>query len=226
MHATWTSFESSDKFLVTWWSNYVRSSDSDDLLFHADQYQYLIFVLPFGIKEWKLFVSFFKLHRITFLLLNKTVLLRDRKRRTTRAPPPKVSKMFVHFFVQNFVHFFVQTLSISCPKFCPTFLSKFIGGYPGGAPPVWAPPRAAPPQLGGYPRGRPPVGGYGGAPPGPPSWGGTPGGAPPPVGAPCEQTNWKHYLPVILRMRAVINTHILWKGVFPKRTEADSWEQG
>ena len=67
-------------------------------------------------------------------------------------PPPKVSKMFVQFFVQNFVH----------------FLSKFIwGGYPWGRPP----------QLGG-----------------------TPGGTP------CEQTNWKHYLPVILRMRAVKRT--------------------
>ena len=60
---------------------------------------------------------------------NKTVLLRDRKRRTARTPQtPKVSKMFVQFFVQNFVHF----LSICCPKFCPTFLSKFGGG--GGYP--------------------------------------------------------------------------------------------
>ena len=72
------------------------------------------------------------------------------------------------------------------------------GGYPWGHPPSW---RGVPlgPPLGGYPRGAPQLGGY---PWGrPPSWG----------GPPCEQTNWKHYLPVILRMRAVIISHILVK---------------
>ena len=141
---------------------------------------------------------------------NKTVLLRDRKRRTARAPPtPKVSKMLVQFYVQNFVHFLSKTLSIFCPKFYPTFLSKFggvppgpppVGGTPGGAPPVGgvgvtpgAPPQlggspgGAPPILGGTPGGTPPVGGTPGVPPhvggypwGAPQLGGTPGGAPPP----------------------------------------------
>ena len=95
----------------------------------------------------------------TSSLLNKTVLLRDRKRRTARAPPPHlqkfpkclsnfVSKMFVQFCVQNFVHFLSKTLSFFCPFFC------WRGGTPGGAP-----------QLGGggYPRGRPPQ--LGGGPP-------------------------------------------------------------
>ena len=225
---------------------------------------------------------------------NKTVLLRDRKRRTARAPPPpKVSKMFVQFCVQNVC----PILSIFCPKLCPFFCPFFCwkgGGYPrgrppptpvggggtpggapsspqlgggvppgappppvgGGVPPGAAPPPVgggggtpggAPPQLmGGYPRGRPPppvrggtpggappVGGGGtpggappssgggGVPPGAPPpklEGGTPGGAPPPPpswggGPPCGQTNWKHYLPVILRMRAVkIRSSRFWKG--------------
>ena len=199
-----------------------------------------------------------KFKNVCFLtyFLNKTVLLRDRKRRTARAPPPPTSKSF-----QN-------VCPIFCPKFCPFFLSIFcwggtpgppslgvppggtppVGGVPqGGAPPVGGYPQGAPPQLGGTPGGTPqlgctpggapPVGGY---PRGTPQLGGTPGGAPPPVGGtpgappmlggvppgvtpqlggipggnppvggyprgrpPCEQTNWKQYLPVILRMRAV-----------------------
>ena len=100
-------------------------------------------------------------------IYNKTVLLRDRKRRTVR-PRPHLQK-------------FPKCLSIFCPKFCPTFCSNFFFGGGGRLPP------GAPPPVGGYPRGRPPS----------PSWGG-PRGCPP-----CEQTNWKHYLPVILRMRAV-----------------------
>ena len=132
----------------------------------------------------------------------KTVLLCDRKRRTARAPHrqkfPKCLSNFCPkccpFFVQNFVHFLSQILS--------NILSKFIGGVPPGAPPQLGGTPGAPPQLGGsppswggYPQGRPPPLGGRGYPRGRP---------PPPVGgAPCEQTNWKHYLPVILRMRAV-----------------------
>ena len=137
----------------------------------------------------------------TNYMSNKTVLLRDCKRRTARAP-------HLQKFQKCLSNFLSKTLSIFCPKFCPTFLSKFGGGGgTPGPPPVWGvptflskfggggvvPPGAPPPQFGGVPRGHPPVGGYPrGAPP--PSWG----------GPPCEQTNWKHYLPVILRMRAVI----------------------
>ena len=55
-------------------------------------------------------------------MYNKTVLLRDRKRRTARAPPqpPKVSKVSNQFFVQNFF----------CPKlFCPKlFVQNFFWG--------------------------------------------------------------------------------------------------
>ena len=170
-------------------------------------------------------------------LLNKTVLLRDRKRRTARTP---TSKSFQN--VQNFVHFLSKTLSIFCPKFCQTFVSKFIGGGTPGAPPQLGGTPGHPPPVGGYPGGAPPVGGYpwglppswrgtprpppvGGTPRGapqfrgcpkgrPPSWGVPPGAPRPvwgvPLGAPpCEQTNWKHYLPVILRMRAVIKLRVL-----------------
>ena len=88
------------------------------------------------------------------------------------------------------------------------------GGYPRGRPPPpsWGGvPQGAPPPVGGggTPGGRPPP--VGGVPPGaPPQLGEYPPGAPPPPqlgggGPPCGQTNWKHYLPVILRMRAVIN---------------------
>ena len=227
-------------------------------------------------------------------LRNKTVLLRDRKRRTARAP-----------HLQKFPKCLSNFLSIFCPKLCPFFVPNFVqhfcpnlgggtprcapppswGGYPRECPPSWgvppgAPPsvggypRGHPPQLGGYPRGRPPgcppVGGYprghppswggtpgvlpqvrgyprgcppvggtpggtpqvGGVPPGrPPSWGGTPGGAPPPPswgvplgrppqlgGAPWGQTNWKHYLPVILRMRAVKSAE--------RRKLYDRWTMG
>ena len=83
------------------------------------------------------------------ILANKTVLLRDRKRRTARAPPPppppppKVSKMFVQFFVQNV-----------CPKFCPFLVPNFVQHFcpnllGGGVPP------GAPPQLGGGTPGAP-----------------------------------------------------------------------
>ena len=153
---------------------------------------------------------------------------------TTRGvpPPPPTSKIFknvcpifcpkfcpfsVHFFVQNLVHFLSQILS-------NMFVQIYWGGTPG--PPSWGvPPGAPPPQLGEYPKGAPPVGGYpwgrppvGGYPRGhppvggypqehPPSWG-VPQGVPPPVGGPpCEQTNWKHYLPIILRMQAVMSQH-------------------
>ena len=83
---------------------------------------------------------------------NKTVLLRDRKRRTARAPP----------HLQKFP----KSLSIFCPKFLSIFFVYFLlggGGYPRGRP------RGRPPPSWGDPRGRPP------------SWG-DPGGAPPPVG--------------------------------------------
>ena len=97
---------------------------------------------------------------------NKTVLLRDRKRRTACAP-----------HLQKFP----KCLSNFCPKFCPIFVQNFAHFLSkilyNMFVQIYLPP--------------------------PPSWGGTPGGRPPP---PCEQTNWKHYLPVILRMRAVTNT--------------------
>ena len=106
----------------------------------------------------------------------------------------------------------------------PKFLSYIWGDTPKGAPPF----RGVPPVQGvppgmrlssvGIPLGAPSSGGcppFRGVPPGAPlrPWpGGTPDldlGAPGPWlgpwlgGAPCGQTNWKHYLPVILRMRAV-----------------------
>ena len=73
-----------------------------------------------------------------------------------------------------FVQFF-------CPKFCPFFVQNFVHFCPKMCPTFLS-------KLWGYPPGcPPPLGG-----------GGLPWGCPP-----CEQTNWKHYLPVILRMRAV-----------------------
>ena len=132
-------------------------------------------------------------------------------------------------FVQFFCPFFCPKF---CPTFLSKFGGgvppgpPLVGGIPRGCPPSWGVPPGAPPLSWGVPPGGapPPVGGVppGGAPP-PVGGGGTPGGAPlswgvppgcPPVGgnprgrppgAPCEQTNWKDYLPVILRMRAVIN---------------------
>ena len=121
-----------------------------------------------------------------------------------RPPPPKVSKMFVQFFVQNFVQFFVQNFV--------HFLSQILvqiyfgrgyswGGTPGDAPPVGG----YPPQLGGYPQGCPPVGCVPqrrpppswGVPPGaPPSWGGTPGGAPQLRGTPGGAPSWGGTPPV------------------------------
>ena len=125
-----------------------------------------------------------------------------------------------------------------CPIFCPNLGGYprghplQLGGTPGGTPSSWGEvPPGGPPQLGGTPRGAPPVGGtppqLGGLPPGappvgggltlgapPPQLGGLPRGRPPqfegyPRGRPpCEQTNWKHYLPVILRMRAVMTVSI------------------
>ena len=83
------------------------------------------------------------------------------------SPPPKVSIIFVHFFVQHF---------------CPNLFGVLPGVPPSrGVPLGWCPL-----QFGGYPWS-------------PPSWGDSRGTPPP-----CEQTNWKHYLPVIHRMRAVI----------------------
>ena len=115
---------------------------------------------------------------------HKTVLLRDRKRRTARAPHlQKCPKCLSNFLT--------KILSIFCPKLCPFFYQHFcpnlLGGYPRGyPPPSWGVgyPRGRPPsQVGGYPGGAPPVGGYprgqppqlGGA---PPVGGGTPGGPP------------------------------------------------
>ena len=149
---------------------------------------------------------------------NKTVLLRDRKRRTARDTPTSksfqtVCPILCPKCLSNFVS---KILSIFCPKRCPFFCPFFCwrggtpppvgGGTPGGDPPVGGVPPRAPPQLGGYPRGAPPVGGGtpGGTPPVRGGGGGYPRGAPPSWGGPpCGQTNWKHYLPVILRMRAV-----------------------
>ena len=130
---------------------------------------------------------------------NKTVLLRDRKRRTARAPPtPKVSKMLVQFFVQKFWPFFVQNFVHFLSQILSNIFVQIWGGVPPGAPPQLGglPPGAHPPVRGvptgvppswGVPRGRPPVGGVptgvppqlGGYPGAPPSWGGTPGGTPP-----------------------------------------------
>ena len=72
-----------------------------------------------------------------------------------------------------------------CPKFCPFFVPNFVKHF---CPNLWGVPQLG----GGYPRGcLPQFGGRGG---------GYPQGHPY-----CEQTNWKHYLPVILRMRVVIS---------------------
>ena len=110
-----------------------------------------------------------------------------------------------------------------------------VGGYPQGhpppvggtprVPPSWGVPPGAPPSWGVHP-GAPPYWGVpwdarqlgGGTPSGTPQLG-VPLGVPPvwgrysrgwPPGPPCEQTNWKHYLSVILRMRAVKMVVRLW----------------
>ena len=133
---------------------------------------------------------------------NKTVLLRDRKRRTGPRPPP-TSKSFpkcLSIFCPKFCPFFVQNVCpIFCPKFCPFFVQHFCpnlflgepppqlggGGYPRGRPPSWGYPCWHPPPVvqiyfGGYPQGR--------LTPAPQLGEGTPGGTPPvggvPLGAP------------------------------------------
>ena len=99
---------------------------------------------------WKVIVKSYPSHRKNIDKLywtrnnNKTVLLRDRKRRTARAPHlQKFPKCLSNFLSKILSIFLSKTLSIFGPKFCPTFLSKFGGGYP----------RAPPPQLGGLPPG-------------------------------------------------------------------------
>ena len=163
------------------------------------------------------FLFYFPLHKSlmpTWLILyNKTVLLRDRLH-----PPPHLQKFpkFLSNFLSNiFVHIWEVPLGAPPPP--------VQGGMPGVPPHSGGTPEA-PPSSGGYPSGHPPSSRFGGltltqtltwgpldldpdpdlgAPyldlgasrPWPRPW---------PGGPPCEQTNWKHYLPVILRTRAVI----------------------
>ena len=133
---------------------------------------------------WLFFYQNVKTFHCAYLFTNKTVLLRDRKRRTACAPD-------LQKFPKCLSNFLSKILSIFCPKLCPFFLSIFCwGGYPRGCPPQLrgVPPGA--PQLGGTPGG-PPIfcpkfcptflsKSNWGVPPGapPPSWGGTPRGAP------------------------------------------------
>ena len=108
---------------------------------------------------------------------NKTVLLRDSKRRTARAPP--TSKSFQNvcpFLCPKFCPFFVQ-------NFCPFFVQIYFGGgvTPGCAPQVGGYPRRLLPSRRGVPPGAPPpTGGY----PWAPSWGGVPRGPLPQLGVP------------------------------------------
>ena len=127
-----------------------------------------------------------------FFSLNKTVLLRDRKRRSARAP---TSKSF-----QNVCPIFLsKMLSIFCPKLCPFFVPKFVQHV---CPNLWGVPPGASPTprhvgVGGYPGGAPLVGGYPrgpsswGVPPGAPYWGVPPG--PPPVNRQTENITVPSY---------------------------------
>ena len=110
---------------------------------------------------------------------NKTVLLRDRKRRTARAP-------HLQKFPKCLFNFLSKILSIFCPKLCPFFVPNFVQHFG--------------PNLGGVPLGEdklktlPYITSWGSTPRSPPSWGVTPGGAPPvggyPWGAPPSWVGW------------------------------------
>ena len=121
------------------------------MAFHRSNWVVLEFV--------KLEVKFiFYCHSL--ICMHKTVLLRDRKRRTARAP-------HLQKFPKCLSNFSSKMLSIFCPKLCPFFVPNFVqhfcpnllGGTPRGAPPpVGGYPRRQPPSWGGrYPRGRLPL---------------------------------------------------------------------